>query len=89
MSLTVRLDPKIERILNAVARRKRVSRSDVVREALVRYEAGESASAAATPYEQWSDAIGIVELGVRDASKTTGEQFADLLRSGPRARRPR
>jgi predicted transcriptional regulator len=39
VALTVRLDPKTERALSALARRRRLSRSDVVREALIRYEA--------------------------------------------------
>ena len=39
MPLTVRLSPKTERTLNALARRQRQSRSDIVREALAHYEA--------------------------------------------------
>jgi predicted transcriptional regulator len=45
MALTVRLGPKTERALNALARRKRLSRSDVVREALIRYGAEEGMDA--------------------------------------------
>jgi len=41
--LTVRLSPKTERALNALAKRRRLSRSDVVREAIARYEASEVA----------------------------------------------
>ena len=50
MAMTVRLGPRTERALNAVARRRGLSRSDVVREALEHYEAhdrGTSSSAAA------------------------------------------
>ena len=41
MALTVRLNPKTERALNALAKRRGLSRSDVVREAIERYDAQE------------------------------------------------
>ena len=43
MPLTVRLSAKTKRALNALAKRRRLSRSDVVREAIERYEAGQAA----------------------------------------------
>ena len=42
MALTVRLGPKAERTLNRLARRRGLSRSDVVREALAHYEAADA-----------------------------------------------
>ena len=89
MALTVWLGPKSERALNALARRKRVSRSDIVREALSRYGAEEGIDAGQEAYAAWADVIGVVNLGVRDPARTTGEQFAALLRGRSRARRPR
>jgi hypothetical protein len=89
MALTVRLGPRSERALNALARRKRVSRSDIVREALDRYGAQEGADAGQDAYAAWVDVIGVVNLGVRDPARTTGEQFAALLRGRSRARRAR
>jgi predicted transcriptional regulator len=90
MPLTVRLSPKTERALNALARRHRLSRSDVVREALARYGADEDAGTRASgPYGAWMDAIGAVSLGARDAARTTGEQFAGIAEERSRARRPR
>jgi hypothetical protein len=89
MALTVRLGPKTERALNALARRKRLSRSDVVREALIRYGAEEGIEAGEDVYAAWLDVIGIVNLGVRDPARTTGDQFAALLRGRSRARRAR
>lgn len=67
-----------------------MSRSDVVREALTRYEAEEgSGKATDRPYDAWLDVIGVVSLGVRDAARTTGEQFGAIVRQQARARRAR
>ena len=89
MALTVRLGPKTERALNALAKRKRLSRSDVVREALIRYGDEDGAKAGQDVYAAWLDVIGVVNLGVRDPARTTGDQFTALLRGRSRARRTR
>jgi Arc/MetJ-type ribon-helix-helix transcriptional regulator len=89
MALTVRLGPRTERALNALARRKRLSRSDVVREALLRYGAEEGVEVGEDVYAAWLDVIGVVDLGVRSPARTTGDQFAALLRRRSRARRTR
>jgi Arc/MetJ-type ribon-helix-helix transcriptional regulator len=90
VALTVRLDPKTERALNALARRRGLSRSDVVREALALYEAsGGERSDGSRPADAWLDVIGVVDLGVRDPARTTGEQVAALLADKARARRSR
>jgi Arc/MetJ-type ribon-helix-helix transcriptional regulator len=90
MAVTVRLGPRAERTLSALAKRKRMSRSDVVREAIVRYGASEGADGAAdSPYAAWADVIGIVSLGARDPGRTTGEQFAAMVGEQRRARRSR
>jgi hypothetical protein len=90
MALTVRLAPKTERLLDSLSRRHRLSRSDVVREALAEYGAkGQTGEPAATTYDAWVDVIGLVDLGVRDPARTTGEQFADIVQSEARGRRPR
>jgi predicted transcriptional regulator len=88
MALTVRLSPKTERALNALARSRRLSRSDVVREAIAQYGASDP-SAALGPFEAWQDVIGVVSLGARDAARTTGEQFTAMLRAPARRRRAR
>lgn len=90
MALTVRLNPKTERALNALAKRRRQSRSEVVREAIARYDATEHKSdESSRPYAAWLDVIGIVTLGVRDPKLTTGEQFAAIVAKQARARRAR
>jgi hypothetical protein len=89
MSLTVRLSPKTERALNALAKRRRLSRSDVVREAIEQYGAADAGSGGARPYDAWLDVIGTIALGVRDARRTTGEQFTAIVGEQSRARRAR
>ena len=79
MALTVRLNPKTERALNAMAKRRRLSRSDVVREAIAQYSAGESGNTAGRPYDAWLDVLGVVRLGARESERTTGV----LVDAGP------
>ena len=87
MALTVRLSPKNEQALNALAKRRQLSRSDVVREAIARYEASDGGDETGQrPYDAWLDVIGIVRLGAREPDRTTGEQFTALVR---RARKRR
>lgn len=88
MALTVRMDAKTERTLDRIAKRRNLSRSDVVREAVAHYGTLHEQPPAASPYDAWADVVGVVDLGIRDASRTTGEQFADALKSrkGRRAR---
>jgi Arc/MetJ-type ribon-helix-helix transcriptional regulator len=91
MPLTVRLSPKTERALNALAKRQRQSRSDIVREALARYEAStaDGDENVRRPYDAWLDVIGVINEGVRQRGRTTGEQLTDIVRSKARARRAR
>lgn len=90
MALTVRLNPKTERALNALAKRRRLSRSEVVREAIARYDTAEHATdTAGRPYDAWVDVIGVVNLGARDPQRSTGEQFAAIVRKQSRRRRAR
>ena len=87
MAVTFRLDPKSRRALDALAKRRGLSRSDVVREALAVYGA-QAEPPDAGPYDAWVDVIGVVSLGVRDPARTTGEQFSAQVRDR-RARRAR
>jgi Arc/MetJ-type ribon-helix-helix transcriptional regulator len=90
MPLTVRLDPKAERALNALAKRRRVSRSEIVREALAQYDAGTGGGdARGGVYDDWLDVVGVVNLGVRRPERTTGEQFSAIVREQAGARRAR
>lgn len=91
MSLTVRLTPRTERALNALARRRRQTRSDVVREAIEHYTsaASDDDPKQRRPYQLWADVIGVVRTGGRNPEKTTGELFTDLVVRKARARRSR
>lgn len=90
MALTVRLNPKTERALNALAKRRRLSRSEVVREAIARYDTAEhGGDDTGLPYDAWVDVIGVVNLGARDPRRSTGEQFAAIVRKQSRGRRAR
>jgi hypothetical protein len=90
MALTVRLSPKTERLLNSLAARRKLSRSDVVREAIARFDASEPAGdSVGRPFQAWLDVIGIVRLGVRDPARTTGQQFRTVLERRAKARRAR
>jgi predicted DNA-binding protein len=85
MPLAVRLTPKTERALNALARRRRQTRSDVVREAVEHYAASEADTQVPRPFDLWADVIGIVRMGVR----TTGEQVTSIVGRKAHARRAR
>ena len=89
-ALTVRLAPKTERMLNALARRRGQTRSDVVREAIEHYAAGgDNETREQGPHQQWADVIGVIRVGGRDPGTTTGEQFTQLVAKKARARRSR
>jgi Arc/MetJ-type ribon-helix-helix transcriptional regulator len=90
MALTVRLNAKLERAVNALAKERRQTRSDIVREALEQYTASNSYNARGqSTHLAWRDVIGIVDSGGHDPSATTGDRFAALVRQKARARRPR
>jgi predicted transcriptional regulator len=90
MPLTVRLNPKTERLLNALAKQRKQTRSDVVREAIEQFGAAEKAeTTTGSVYDEWADVIGIGRTTGRDFSKTTGEQFTEAVLKKARARRPR
>ncbi len=94
MAMNVRLSASTERAVNALARRRRQTRSDVVRDALEHYTATNGGDASrGRPYDAWLDVIGVVSGDVhttaRNRTRTTGEQFMAIVREKARARRPR
>jgi predicted DNA-binding protein len=90
MPLTVRLTPKTERALNTLAKRRRQTRSDIVREAIESYTAAsDSNTGEHSPYHLWADVLGIVRTGGRDPNKTSGELFTEVVVRKARARRTR
>jgi Ribbon-helix-helix protein, copG family len=90
VALTVRLSPKTERLLDAQAKRRGQTRSDVVREAIEQYGvSGEAVSREQPPYDHWADVIGVVQTAGRPPKQTTGELFTESVRRKARARRSR
>ena len=88
--MTVRLSARTERAVNALARRRHQTRSDVVRDALEHYAVTNSSDAGrGHPYDAWLDVIGVISVGTRDRGRTTGEQFTAIVRKKARARRDR
>ena len=82
MPMSVRLDPKTERLVERLAKKRSQPKSAVIRDAievLAAREEGEVAPSNAR--EAISDLIGCVRGGPRNASRQTGRRFAELLRS--------
>ena len=76
--VTLRLDQDTRRRLARIARRKRVSASEVIREAIEAWV--ERQEATGQPYEAVADLIGVVHGGNPERSTAAGRQFAELLK---------
>ncbi|RMH38246.1 MAG: ribbon-helix-helix protein, CopG family [Nitrospirae bacterium] len=88
--LSVRLDPKTERCVRRLAKQKRQTKSEVVREAielLLKHSTGQEPSK--RPYELIAHLIGCVDSRGAKLSEKTGEKFAALLRENAHARHSR
>ncbi len=77
--LTVRLDPETRKLVAELARKYRVSRSEVVRRGLRLLAEQERHSAASEPFAALRHLIGRVSGGRRDLSEKTGARFRELL----------
>ena len=75
--VTLRLDPKTRRQIARVARRKGISKSEVIRRALNSWP--EFADSSVSPYEQLADLIGVVQGGNPRRSAKSGVQFRKIL----------
>jgi predicted DNA-binding protein len=82
--LTLRLDEKTRQRIARIARRKKVSTSEVVRQAIEAWV--DRQEPVTTPYELMKDLIGVVHGGNPKRSEQTGRQFAALLKR-PRSRK--
>ena len=82
--MTLRLDKGTRTRISRIARRKRVTASAVIREAINAWVGHEEA--AGSPFEAVADLIGIVHGGNPSRSLQTGRQLADLLREARRGR---
>lgn len=75
MPTSIRLDPATERTLELLAKRRSVSKSALVRQAIEDLLAREELS----PYERVADLVGSVSGGPEDLSERTGEKLRALL----------
>jgi len=80
--LTIRLDKATSERIARLAKRRRLSVSELVRHAIEEFLRREATSA--RPYELMKDLIGVVRGGRANRSEGTGRQFTAMLK----ARRP-
>lgn len=90
MPLSVRLDERTESLINRLARKRRQTKSEVIRDAIGALAAQERGTAAKKrPYDLVAHLIGCVDTGGAKLSENTGEKFTKLLQESARARRSR
>jgi Arc/MetJ-type ribon-helix-helix transcriptional regulator len=77
--LTLRLDDKTRKRIARLARRKELSTSEVVRQAIAAW--ADRHEAVTSPYEAVTDLIGVVRGGKPRRSTQTGRRFTKLLKS--------
>jgi predicted DNA-binding protein len=77
--LSLRLDPKTRQRIARIARRRQVSISEIIRQAIEAWV--EQQEPIAAPYEAMADLIGVVHGGMRGRSTDTGLRFSEVLKS--------
>ena len=77
--VTLRLDKGTRDRIASIAREKRVTASDVIREAIAAWVAEHETIAA--PYDSAVDLIGVVHGGNPNRSTQAGRQLKELLKS--------
>jgi Arc/MetJ-type ribon-helix-helix transcriptional regulator len=90
MPVSVRLDAKTESLIDRLARKRRQTKSEVIRDAIgVLADQEDKGAKKKRPYDLVAHLIGCVDSGGANLSQNTGEKFAKLLRERARARRSR
>jgi Arc/MetJ-type ribon-helix-helix transcriptional regulator len=77
--VTLRLDEKTRQRIARIARRKRVSASEVIRDAISAWV--ERQEPVGSPYEAVADLLGVVRGGDAKRSSKTGQRFKKLLKT--------
>jgi Arc/MetJ-type ribon-helix-helix transcriptional regulator len=88
MALSVRLDAKTESLVGRLARKRRQSKSEVIRDAigaLAKQE--EKGTEKKRPYDLVAHLIGCVKGGPKNLSVHAGRKFHDMLVERARKRR--
>jgi len=80
--LTVRLTPELEEGIEALSRRTRRRRSEIVRLALARFIQEETGEGKQSPYDRVKNLIGKVESGVSDLGEAHREHLHSRFRRG-------
>lgn len=80
MPISVRLDTQTETVLRHLARRRGLTRSEIVREALKTLtEKEETLGRPRLPYEAMAPYLGCAKGGPPDLSERTGRRFREAL----------
>jgi Arc/MetJ-type ribon-helix-helix transcriptional regulator len=80
MPLSVRLDSKTESVVNRLAKSRRQTKSEVIRDAIgVLAEREQEAPARKRPYDLVKHLIGCAKGGPRDLSTRAGDRFYEML----------
>lgn len=88
MALSVRLDAKTESLVGRLARKRRQSKSEVIRDAIGELARQEGKGAEKKrPYDLVAHLIGCVKGGPRNLSIDAGKKFHEMLVDGARKRR--
>ena len=88
MPLSVRLDARTESLIGRLARKRRQTKSEVIRDAIgVLAKQEEKGTEKKRPYDLVAHLIGCVKGGPRDLSVRTGEKFRQMLVERGRKRR--
>ncbi len=89
MSLGLRLDAKTESLIERLAKKRRQSKSQVIRDAIGLLANQNGKEPHIRPYERMVHLIGCIDSGGARLSQDTGSRFAKLLKEQARARRSR
>ena len=80
MPLSVRLDADTESLIGRLKRKRRQTKSEVIRDAIgVLAEQEEKDASKQRPYDRVAHLIGCVKGGPRDLSMNTGKKFRQML----------
>ena len=79
MTVSVRLDEETRKVLERLVRRRRLSRSEVVRQGIHMLAEREPGAFEANPYDSVRHLIGAVRGGPPELSERTGDRFRKAL----------
>ena len=79
MTMSIRLDAGTEAWVKRTAKRRGVTQSDVIRDALAAQARQEGSGASERPYDAIAHLLGCARGGPGDLSERTGDRFRALL----------